>query len=176
MKYTENRVVIWQGWLFLIFPAVCLTMVVFAAASILPYLAVGELLGWVGVLAYVILALFFGILLFLAYTVLRNECQTVVVDAEGVRRRGVFSGLELGWGEIGEYGFVVDGTRRGNFITQSYILYFSREPQDRTRLGRLRLRGDVIRVRISGMQRESVLSELIPLCEQRSMVRPRIDS
>ena len=97
MNCKEDRIVIWYGWLMLIFVAVPVGMMIVVLKEI-PNITVRS----AGSKALLIcfFAAWFGILISVICYALRL-CQTVTIDLRGVRRRRLFSTLELSWSEIG---------------------------------------------------------------------------
>ena len=176
MKIESDRVVIWQGWLMLLFSLFGVWM---AAKGIPPMLSLsfGRTPGFLRLLLVLLLAAWVGAILFFILLGLR-QCQTVTIDLRGVRRRGLARPLELGWGEIGEYGLVAwERDSQGRRKRQTpWVFYFSREPLELDRKGRPKLRGDVIRVWVDQSRRDVIETQVLPLCARRSMAKPRIDA
>ena len=171
MKCEENRIVIWYNWFMLFFVAVSLGMMI-AVLMELPKITVSSREGKTALACF--FALWFGILLSVTRYALRS-CQTVTVDLRGVRRRQIFSTLELSWSEIGDWGVISDRKPGGIGWPRAGTLYFSREPVEKTAFGTRRYRGDVIRVMLFDMEDSRVWQQILPLCQSRSMVKPRID-
>ena len=168
MKCRQDRIVIWYGWLMLIFVAVPVGMMIVVLKQI-PKITVRS----AGSKALLIcfFAAWFGILISVVCRALRL-CQTVTIDLRGVRSRRLFSTLELSWSEIGDWGVVAEGRQRG-VKPKAGSLYFSREPVEKTTFGKRRYRGDVIRVMLFDMDDSRVWQQIVPLCQSRSMVKPQ---
>lgn len=170
MKCEENRIVIWYNWFMLFFAAVPVGMMLAPMKEISRITVQSP---WEKAILFCFFAAWYGALIFEACFILRF-CQTVTVDLRGVRRRSLFSTLELSWSEIGDWGLVAEGKQRG-LRPKAGSLYFSREPVEKTTSGKRRYRGDVIRVMLFDMDDSRVWQQILPLCQSRSMVKPRID-
>lgn len=98
---------------------------------------------------------------------------TVVVDRNGVCRKGLFSRKSLSWAEILDYGCFYD--RYIKSLSGMYVVYFSSEKLNGDKTGkRKKIGGKAIRTYLSAPDACKAVDSLIPFFRRYSSVSPFI--
>ncbi|MCM1545020.1 MAG: hypothetical protein NC110_06945 [Ruminococcus sp.] len=170
VKAEENKIIIKPHMVYCIVAAFCILVGLICGVAALDCMAENDY----GLAA--ITGVGFAVLLLFAFWLLVVYGGTVVLDEDGVHSRFGFIKKTLMWSEIEDYGFSKDDTlgKKTQLLTPMYTydLYFAAEKQQNVTYGTKRLKGKMIRRRLTDSQIGWISETVVDFCKRYTSVRP----
>ena len=101
--------------------------------------------------------------------------KKVVIDDDGISYNSIFGKHHLDWNEIQDYGLSYDGrSQDGADFSNSYIIYFAKEPQKNKNPYKKKLSQNAFKINIMADDYAHFSECVIPFCMSKTDVQPFI--